>query len=78
MNNAKETTVVFTIPPLACVGLQEAAAKERKLRVKVSVDHSAFIYLMGLDGNFLEVFRFGISPEKMAEKITEEVKKQRG
>lgn len=29
-------SVVFTVPPLACVGLQEAAAKERGLRVTVN------------------------------------------
>jgi len=42
-----------------------------------SVDHSAFTYLMGPNGNFLEVFRFGTSPEKMAEKIREVLKKER-
>lgn len=42
-----------------------------------SVDHSAFIYLMGPNGNFLEVFEFRTSPEKMAEKIREVLKKER-
>lgn len=42
-----------------------------------SVDHSAFIYLMGPNGNFIEVFGFRTSPEKMAEKIREAMKKER-
>lgn len=42
-----------------------------------SVDHSAFIYLMGPNGNFLEVFEFRTSPEKMADKIREVLKKER-
>lgn len=42
-----------------------------------SLDHSAFIYLMGPNGNFLEVFGFRTSPEKMAEKIREVLKKER-
>lgn len=42
-----------------------------------SVDHSAFTYLMGPNGNFLEVFGFKTSPEKMAEKIREVLKKER-
>ncbi len=42
-----------------------------------SVDHGAFTYLMDPNGNFLEVFRFGISPQKMAEKIREALKKER-
>jgi glutathione reductase (NADPH) len=35
-NYAGVPTVVFTVPPLASVGLQEAAAKERGLRVTVN------------------------------------------
>jgi len=42
-----------------------------------SVDHGAFTYLMGPDGNFLEVFGFRTSPEKMADKIREAMKKER-
>ncbi len=42
-----------------------------------SVDHSAFIYLMGPNGNFLEVFEFRTTAEKMAEKIREMLKKER-
>lgn len=42
-----------------------------------SVDHGAFTYLMGPNGNFLEVFGFGTSPEKMAEKIRGALKKER-
>lgn len=41
------------------------------------VDHTAFIYLMGPNGNFLEVFGFKTSPDKMAEKIREAMKKER-
>ncbi len=42
-----------------------------------SVDHGAFTYLMGPSGNFLEVFGFGTSPEKMAEKIKGVLKKEK-
>ncbi len=42
-----------------------------------SVDHGAFTYLMGPNGNFLEVFGFKTSPEKMAEKIREALRKKR-
>lgn len=45
--------------------------------IVTSVDHSAFIYLMGPKGNFLEVFGFRTSPEKMAEKIKEAMKRER-
>ncbi len=41
------------------------------------VDHTAFIYLMGPHGNFLEVFGFKTSPQKMAEKIRDALKKER-
>jgi glutathione reductase (NADPH) len=35
-NYAGIPSVVFTVPPLISVGLQEAAARERSLRVKVN------------------------------------------
>lgn len=44
--------------------------------LRYSVDHSAFVYLMGPDGAFLDVFRFGASPEKMAEKVRELLRKE--
>lgn len=34
-----------------------------------SIDHSALVYLMGPDGNFVTHFPYGTSPEKMAETL---------
>ncbi|WP_236025344.1 SCO family protein [Arenibaculum pallidiluteum] len=34
-----------------------------------TMDHSAFIYLMGRDGAFLEVFPHGTTPERLAEAV---------
>jgi len=34
-----------------------------------SIDHSAFVYLMGPDGEFLEVFNYGTPAEKMNETL---------
>ncbi|MGE4219308.1 MAG: SCO family protein [Alphaproteobacteria bacterium] len=33
------------------------------------MDHTSFIYLMGPDGNFLTMFRYGMQPAAMAEAI---------
>jgi len=33
------------------------------------MDHSSYTYLMGADGNYVALFRFGASPEDMAEGI---------
>ncbi|MBI2985856.1 MAG: SCO family protein [Deltaproteobacteria bacterium] len=41
------------------------------------VDHTSFIYLMGSNGSFVDVFGFKTSPQKMADKIREELKKER-
>lgn len=35
------------------------------------MDHSSFIYLMGPDGKFLDVFPRGAGPERIAEKVRE-------
>ncbi|HEV7371043.1 SCO family protein [Arenibaculum sp.] len=35
------------------------------------MDHSSFIYLMGPDGKFLDVFPRGAAPERIAEKVRE-------
>jgi len=34
-----------------------------------SIDHSAFVYLMGPDGEFIEVFNYGTPAEKMSETL---------
>lgn len=38
------------------------------------MDHSSFVYLMGPDGRFIQVFPGGTTPDKMAEAITQRVK----
>ncbi|MGQ9365270.1 SCO family protein [Azospirillum sp. ST 5-10] len=38
------------------------------------MDHSSFVYLMGPDGAFVQVFPGGTSPDKMAEAIAQRVK----
>jgi protein SCO1/2 len=38
-----------------------------------TVDHTAFIYLMGVDGNYLGFFPAGTSPERIAETLRKQI-----
>ena len=40
-----------------------------------TMDHTSFLYLMGADGQFITHFPHSIDPEKLAERLTAEIRK---